>query len=262
MLGVRGAAAPLSQGFDRHNLAGIDVEGFDGLHAGADCVVLSLPDASEGLMEEPPTPTKPPKRKNKSKSQSKQVKEFLNMFKDDHFEPLEEDPMENLDTVVVQVERPENLFKRIDSWLNSKGITVCSPDNKKFVFYERKRSIVSQKLSNSNSPTNFIKLGIKSESTEDSDVPSKPSIEKKLNLRARLVDSIGSIPEIAIIEDFSTLSSLASSLPALGKSHSSGNPSESVNFLDSSPNFDGPHQQYQGFKFHKNSIDLSLSNLQ
>lgn len=257
------AAASLNQTFDRFKLAGIEVCGFDSSKPGdLNTIEIPVQDSFSDRQEEPPTPMKPPKKKNKFHSQTKQVKNFLDMFKDDYFDPLEHDDKEMLDTVVCQVEKPENLYKRVDAWLTSKGITVSNPESKKIVFYERKRSVVSQKLSNSNSPVNFFKQGIKSDSTEDSETSQKPLVERQVTLRARLVDSVGSIPEIAIIGEFSKLSTAACSLPTLGKALSTEPPGYQDNLLESSPNFERSKQEYSAFKQHKNSLDLSLSNFQ
>jgi hypothetical protein len=264
MFGGRGANASLNNGFDRLNLPGIQVEGFDRPHTEEGQIEIPVMDNDRCEIEEPPTPMKPPRKKNKLNSQTKQVKEFLNMFKEDHFEPLEEDYMENLDTVMPQAEKTESLFKRIDSWLNSKGVTVCNPESKKFNFYERKRSIVIHRLSSNSSPINFLKQGLKSDSTEDSEVSAKPTLERQTNLRVRLADSVGSIPEIDIIGEFSRLSALSCSLPVLGKklSLSLHADLEAEEFLESSPNYEDSQQHYPVLIQHKNSLDLSLSNFQ
>jgi hypothetical protein len=264
MFGGRGAGASLNHGFNRLSLPGIEVEGFDMPHTDEGQVEIAVMDNELSRIEEPPTPMKPPRKKNKLNSQTKQVKEFLNMFVEDHFEPLEEDHMENLDTVMPQAEKPESLFKRIDSWLNSKGITVSNPESKKYTFYERKRSIVIRRLSSCNSPINFFKLGLKSDSTEDSEMSTKPMLERQTNLRVRLADSVGSIPELDIIGEFSKLSTLSCSSPVLGKQLSLSLPAEvgAKEFLESSPCFEESQQHYPVLIQHKNSLDLSLSNFQ
>lgn len=257
------AAASLNQNFDRFKLAGIEVCGFDSSKPGElNIIEIPVQDTFADRQEEPPTPMKPPKKKNKLKSQTKQVKNFLDMFKDDYFDPLEHDDKEILDTVECQVEKPENLYKRIDAWLTSKGVKIGHPENKKIGFYERKRSVVSQVLSSSNSPVNFLKQGIKSDSTEDSESPQKPSFERQITLRARLAESVGSIPEIAIIGEFSKLSMAASSLPTLAKSLSTGQQAFQDSLLESSPNFERSAQDFSAFKQHKNSLDLSLADHQ